>query len=79
MAEGRWTLHPDRALPSEPTQRAIAREIYAATAALPLVSMHGHIDIDLILRNESFGDPDGSLRHPRPLPHADARVAGRAQ
>lgn len=57
MAEGRWTLHPDRALPSEPTQRAIAREIYAATAALPLVSMHGHIDIDLILRNESFGDP----------------------
>jgi glucuronate isomerase len=52
-----WTLHPDRALPAEATQLAIAREVYAATAALPLVSMHGHIEIDAILGNESFGDP----------------------
>ena len=57
MTEGPWTLHPDRALPAEATQLAIARGVYAATAALPLVSMHGHIEIDAILNNDSFGDP----------------------
>jgi glucuronate isomerase len=57
VAEGPWTLHPDRALPAEATQLAIAREVYAATAPLPLVCMHGHIEIDAILGNESFGDP----------------------
>lgn len=57
MATGNWTLHPDRALPAEAAQRAIAREIYTATAGLPIVSMHGHIEIDAILHNDSFGDP----------------------
>lgn len=56
MAE-QWRLHPDRALPAEPTQRAIAREIYAQVASLPLVSMHGHIDAGLIADNAAFGDP----------------------
>lgn len=52
-----WTLHPDRALPAEPGQLAIARELYGAIADLPLVSMHGHIDVDAIRDNTSFGDP----------------------
>lgn len=52
-----WVLHPDRALPVEPTQRAIARELYASIASLPIVSMHGHIDVGTIRRNEGFGDP----------------------
>jgi glucuronate isomerase len=52
-----WTLHPDRALPAEPGQRAIAREIYQQIAALPLVSMHGHIDAADIRDNAAFGDP----------------------
>jgi glucuronate isomerase len=52
-----WRLHPDRALPAEPTQRAIARELYAQVAELPLVSMHGHIDVSLIADNAAFGDP----------------------
>lgn len=55
--DGPWELHPDRALPAEYTQRAIAREVYAAVADLPIVSMHGHIEVDAILNNESFGDP----------------------
>jgi glucuronate isomerase len=50
-------LHPDRALPTEPTQRAIARELYETIAALPIISMHGHIDVATIRRNEGFGDP----------------------
>ena len=57
MAEAPWSLHPDRALPAEPGQRAIARELYEAIADLPLVSMHGHIDVEAIRGNESFGDP----------------------
>ncbi len=52
-----WTLHPDRALPAEPVQRGIAREIYREISELPLVSMHGHIDVRAIRDNESFGDP----------------------
>ena len=57
MATGAWTLHPDRALPAALGQRAIAREIYRAIADLPLVSMHGHIDVEAIRDNRSFGDP----------------------
>jgi glucuronate isomerase len=37
--------------------RGIAREIYQAVAALPIISMHGHIDVGAIRRNEAFGDP----------------------
>jgi glucuronate isomerase len=51
------SLHADRALPAEPEQRAIAREIYAAISSLPLVSMHGHVDVKDILDNVAFGDP----------------------
>jgi glucuronate isomerase len=52
-----WRLHPDRALPAEPGQLAIAREIYDQIAALPLVSMHGHIAAEDIRDNVAFGDP----------------------
>lgn len=52
-----WILDPDRALPSEQAQRAIARELYDAVADLPIVSMHGHIAVEAIRDNEPFGDP----------------------
>ena len=57
MTSKPWVLHPDRALPAEPAQRMIARELYRATAGLPIISMHGHIDAGVIRRNEAFGDP----------------------
>jgi hypothetical protein len=57
VATAPWTLHEDRALPADPAQRGIAREIYGAIAELPIISMHGHIDAGAIRRNESFGDP----------------------
>ena len=50
MAQQPWALHPDRALPAEPAQRAIAREIYSSIEALPIISMHGHIDAGAIRR-----------------------------
>ncbi len=37
-------LDPDRLFPADPTTRGIARTLYAAVAALPIVSPHGHTD-----------------------------------
>jgi glucuronate isomerase len=50
-------LHPDRALPAEPSTRAVARRIYQATRELPLVCMHGHVPVDLLADDRRFDDP----------------------
>ena len=50
-------LHPDRALPLDDRQRAVAREIYQQTATLPLICMHGHVEADVLAANTSFADP----------------------
>ncbi|MCR2824835.1 glucuronate isomerase [Microbacterium sp. zg.Y909] len=52
-----WTLHPDRALPAEPGVRAVARTILSATAPLPIVSMHGHVDAEMLAADAPFTDP----------------------
>ena len=52
-----WTLHPDRALPSDPGVRSIARELYTSVKDLPIVSMHGHVEAEAIFNNSPFGDP----------------------
>jgi glucuronate isomerase len=57
-------LDPDRALPAEPGVRALARPIYAASAALPLVSMHGHVDVRVLAEDEPFTDPASLLITP---------------
>ena len=42
----------------EPTQRELARRIYATAAGLPIVSPHGHVDPTLFVdENGSFGSP----------------------
>ena len=58
------TLHPDRALPAEPRLRAIAREILDHTESLPVVSMHGHVDISVFAENQPFPDPAGLFIRP---------------
>ncbi len=55
------TLHDDRLLPAQPEERAIARELFAATRALPIVSMHGHVDAGMLADNRPFGDPASLL------------------
>jgi glucuronate isomerase len=50
-------LHPDRALPAEPSTRAVARRIYQATRELPLVCMHGHVPVELLAADRRFDDP----------------------
>ena len=64
VSETGWSLHPDRALPSDPGVRPIAREILAATATLPIVSMHGHVDAGVLARDEPFADPASLLVTP---------------
>lgn len=50
-------LHPDRMLPGDPRQRGIARTIYQQVQKLPLISMHGHVDVTAFADNPPFGDP----------------------
>jgi glucuronate isomerase len=52
-----FTLHPDRALPLDERQRAVAREIYRQTAGLPLICMHGHVEAEIFAENTPFADP----------------------
>jgi glucuronate isomerase len=53
-----WALSPDRCFDATPTQREIARQLYAAVRDLPLVSPHGHVNPALLSDpNARFGSP----------------------
>lgn len=47
----------DLLFPSDPTQRGIARELYALAKDQPLISPHGHVDPVLLAEDEPFPDP----------------------
>jgi glucuronate isomerase len=57
-------LHPDRLFPAEPGVRAIARELYAPIAGLPIVSPHGHTDPVWFADNAPFGNASELLLQP---------------
>ena len=61
MPESYWQLQEDRFFDPDPTQRKIAREIYAQIASLPIVSPHGHVDPRL------FADPQAGFGSPSDL------------
>ncbi|MFI5731335.1 glucuronate isomerase [Kribbella sp. NPDC051587] len=48
--------HPDRALPPGES-RDLARRIHASTKDLPLLCLHGHVDIGLFAADAPFGNP----------------------
>src|SRR6478752_5068231 len=52
-----WAIDPDRALPADPATRTIARELYNAVSNLPIVSMHGHVEAEVFVDNDFFGNP----------------------
>ena len=52
-------LHPDRLFASDPTQRALARALYATVKALPIVSPHGHTDPRWFADNAPFDNAAG--------------------
>ncbi|PPG81918.1 MULTISPECIES: glucuronate isomerase [unclassified Rathayibacter] len=55
---------PDRLLPIDPTTRAIARDLHASVADLPILSPHGHVDPRLLLEDRPFADAaELFLRH----------------
>jgi len=64
MTPAPLTLHPDRLLPADPAVRGIARELYEAVRALPIISPHGHVDPRLLLDDEPFADPTSLLISP---------------
>jgi glucuronate isomerase len=49
--------HPDRLFPTDPGARAVARRLHAATAGLPILSPHGHVDPQLLVDDLPFADP----------------------
>ena len=51
------TLHPDRLLPVDPSERSVARRLYESVRPLPILSPHGHVDPRLLLENRPFSDP----------------------
>lgn len=57
-------LHPDRLLPSDPAVRAVARELYAAVASLPIISPHGHTDPAWFAGNALFPNATDLLLRP---------------
>ena len=57
-------LHEDRLFPSDPTQRAIARELYSQIHDLPIISPHGHTDPAWFSLNERFANPTDLLIAP---------------
>jgi glucuronate isomerase len=55
-------LSPDRFFSAEPTQRKIARELYASVKDLPLICPHGHVEPALFADEDySFGTPTDLL------------------
>jgi glucuronate isomerase len=54
-------LDPDRLLPSDPTTRSIARELYTRVSTAPIVSPHGHVPAASLHSNSPFGDPSTLL------------------
>jgi glucuronate isomerase len=57
-------VHPDRLFSPEPTQRAIARDLYAAVRDLPIISPHGHTDPAWFAINAPFANPTELLLTP---------------
>lgn len=58
------SLHPDRLFPADPDTRIVARRLYEAVRALPIVSPHGHTDPAWFALNEPFADPAELLIKP---------------
>jgi glucuronate isomerase len=61
---GALVLHEDRFFDPEPGVRRIARELYAGTRDLPIVSPHGHVDPRLLADDEPFPEPTALIVRP---------------
>jgi glucuronate isomerase len=57
-------LHEDRCFDPEPGVRRIARELYAGTRDLPIISPHGHVDARLLADDAPFPEPAALIIQP---------------
>ena len=57
-------LNPDRLFPADPTMRAVARQLYARVADLPILSPHGHTDPQWFAEDAAFGNATDLLLKP---------------
>jgi len=57
-------LDRDRFFDSDPTVRRVARELYEETRRLPIVSPHGHVDPQILARDEPFPEPAALIVQP---------------
>ncbi|HEX7851518.1 MAG TPA: glucuronate isomerase [Sphingomonas sp.] len=60
----RLELHPDRLFPADPTARAVARDLYATIADLPIISPHGHTDPQWFATDVNWTDATSLLLAP---------------
>jgi glucuronate isomerase len=58
------TLSADRLLPADPGTRAVARRLYSAVAAAPIISPHGHVPAQWLADDTPFADPTALLLAP---------------
>lgn len=80
------SLQPDRLLSADPGTRDVARRLYAATSALPIISPHGHVPAEWLAKDTPFSDPTSlllspdhyifRLLHAQGVPLADLGVGG---
>lgn len=69
MAEGAGVpppavADPDRLFPAEATTRTLARELFALVERMPIVSVHGHVDIATLTEDRPFTDAAALLVTP---------------
>ncbi|PYP97899.1 MAG: glucuronate isomerase [Gemmatimonadetes bacterium] len=57
-------LNPDRYFDPDPSVRRVARELYAETRDLPIVSPHGHVDARVLAENAAFPEPASLIVKP---------------
>ena len=67
--------HPDRALPAGEA-RDVARRIHASTKDLPLLCLHGHVDIGAVRDRRAVRRPGRAAGRAGPLRHPDADLPG---
>jgi len=61
---GVLALHEDRFFDPEPGVRRVARELYAGTRDLPIISPHGHVDPRLLADDAPFPEPTTLIVQP---------------
>src|SRR2546428_13479736 len=57
-------LDRDRFFDPDPAVRPVARELYEETRRLPIVSPHGHVDPQILARDEPFPEPAALIVQP---------------